>query len=54
MCGSMGTATATVRLKGPDGILRLSTGVGTGPIDAAYKAINDLVRVPNVLENYSM
>ena len=41
----MGLPTATVRMRGPDGIARTSTGMGTGPVDAAYKAIDSLVRV---------
>jgi 2-isopropylmalate synthase len=28
--------------------------LGTGPVDAVYKAINRLVRVPNVLTEYSV
>lgn len=43
--GTMGVPTATVKMVGPDGITRLSTGMGTGPVDAAYKAIDSLVRV---------
>ena len=30
VCGTMGMPTATVQLKGPDGIARISVGVGTG------------------------
>ncbi len=41
----MGLPTATVRMLGPDGIARTATGMGTGPVDAAYKAIDALVRV---------
>jgi hypothetical protein len=29
-CGTLGLNTATVKMKGPDGILRISTGTGTG------------------------
>lgn len=45
VCGTMGLPTATVRMRGPDGIARTATGMGTGPVDAAYKAIDALVRV---------
>ena len=41
----MALPTATVRMRGPDGIARTATGMGTGPVDAAYKAIDALVRV---------
>lgn len=37
VCGSMGMPTATVRMKGPDGISRIASGIGAGPVDAAYK-----------------
>ena len=33
----MGVPTATVRMKGPDGISRVASNIGTGPVDAAYK-----------------
>ena len=45
VCGTMGLPTATVQMRGPDGIARNATGLGTGPVDAAYKAIDALVRV---------
>lgn len=54
VCGSMGMPTATVRVVGPDGISRVASGIGTGPVDAAYKAIDSLVRVPNDLIDYSV
>jgi len=51
VCGTMGMPTATVRLRGPDGSQVVQSAVGTGPVDAAYKAIDnaiadDSVRVP--------
>lgn len=54
VCGSMGMPTATVRMIGPDGIIRTASGIGTGPVDAAYKAIDSLVRVPAELLDYTM
>ncbi len=48
-CGTMGMPTATVRLKGPDGNFHVSAAVGTGPVDAAYKAIDLIVNSPSVL-----
>jgi 2-isopropylmalate synthase len=54
VCGTMGLPTATVRMVGPDGIARTATGMGTGPVDAAYKAIDALVRVPVDLVDYSV
>lgn len=37
MCGNVGIPTATVVMKGPDGIARRAAAIGTGPVDAAYK-----------------
>ncbi len=42
-CGTVGLATATVRLRGPDGVVRVQAAVGTGPVDATYKAIDAIV-----------
>lgn len=48
-CGTMGMPTATVRLRGPDGQLHVHAAVGTGPVDATYKAIDAIVGVPITL-----
>ena len=53
-CGTMGMPTATVRLRGPDGSLRLQAAVGTGPVDATYKAIDEIVGVPASLLEFSV
>ncbi|MFO0744283.1 MAG: 2-isopropylmalate synthase [Myxococcota bacterium] len=42
-CGSMGMPTATVRLRGPDGVMHLQACVGTGPVDAAFRAIDAII-----------
>ncbi len=42
-CGSMGMPTATVRLVGPNGTAYERAAIGTGPVDAAFKAIDDIV-----------
>lgn len=54
VCGTMGLPTATVRLRGPDGLSRVSTAIGTGPVDAAYQAIDQLVQVPCQLTDYNV
>lgn len=41
----MGLPTATVRLRGPDGQESIGIGMGTGPVDAAYKAIDSIVKI---------
>jgi len=53
-CGSQLVPTATVRLIGPGGQVLLHTATGTGPVDAAYKAIDTLVGVPNELTEFSI
>jgi 2-isopropylmalate synthase len=44
--------TATVRLLTPDGRTLLQTSTGTGPVDAAYQAINALVGIENELTEF--
>jgi len=53
-CGTMGLPTATVRLCGPEGNLHVQAVIGTGPVDAVYKAIDEIVRVPNTLLEFSI
>lgn len=53
-CGTMGMPTATVRLKGPDGKIQTQAAIGTGPVDATYKAINTIVNTPNTLLEFSV
>jgi 2-isopropylmalate synthase len=43
-----------VRLCGPNGNLHVQAAIGTGPIDATYKAINEVIQVPNTLLEYSV
>ncbi len=53
-CGTMGMPTATVRLRGPDGVVHVHAAMGTGPVDATYKAINAIVQTPNTLLEYNV
>jgi len=53
-CGTMGMPTATVRLRGPDGVTRTAAAVGTGPVDATYKAIDAITQTPNTLLEFSV
>jgi 2-isopropylmalate synthase len=53
-CGDHDVPTATVTLKGPDGEVITDAAVGTGPVDAVYKAINRIVDVPNHLTEFSI
>jgi 2-isopropylmalate synthase len=53
-CGTMGMPTATVRLLGPDGELHVQAAVGTGPVDAAFKAVNGIVAAPVELQEFAI
>ncbi len=53
-CGTMGMPTATVRLRGPDGQVRTHAAIGTGPVDASYKAIDAIVQAPSTLLEFSV
>ncbi|MFH0914273.1 MAG: 2-isopropylmalate synthase [Chloroflexota bacterium] len=53
-CGDRGIPTAAVRLVGPDGKAIADAALGTGPVDALYKAINRIVGVPNQLTEFSV
>jgi 2-isopropylmalate synthase len=53
-CGDHATPTATVRLIAPDGAVLADAALGTGPVDAVYKAINRIIQVPNVLTEFTV
>jgi len=53
-CGTSMRPTATVTLRGPDGVVREDAAVGTGPVDSVYMAINRIVQVSNVLTEFSI
>ena len=52
--GMSGIPTATVKMRGPDGVERFVSATGTGPVDAVYKAIDQIMGVSVTLESYSM
>jgi len=51
-CGTMGMPTATVRLRDPEGAMHIHACVGTGPVDAAFKAVDAIVHCPNMLQEF--
>lgn len=53
-CGTMGMPTATVRLRGPDGVIHTVAAIGTGPVDATYKAIDLIINVPCTLLEFNI
>lgn len=53
-CGDRARPTATVTLRTPTGEELTDAAIGTGPVDAVYKAINRVVNVPNQLIEFSV
>ena len=53
-CGTIGMPTAAVRLKGPDGVIHTISAIGTGPVDATYKAIDSIVNVGCTLLEFNI
>lgn len=54
VCGTMGLPTATVKMLGPDGLEHIKSVVGTGPVDACYKAVDGIVNLPVSLLDYGV
>lgn len=53
-CGQIGMPTATIKLEGPDGNIAIEAGIGTGPVDAAYSAIDKIIKAPNTLLEFAV
>ena len=53
-CGTSETPRATLSLKLPDGSTQSAESEGTGPVDAAYAAVNQIVGIENTLLEYSV
>jgi len=53
-CGQIGMPTATIKLEGPDGKEYIEAAIGAGPIDAAYSAIDRIIKAPNTLLEFSV
>jgi 2-isopropylmalate synthase len=53
-CGDHNIPTATIRLIAPDGQSLADAALGTGPVDAVYKAINRIVGIPNRLTEFTV
>lgn len=54
ICGDCTQPTATVTVLTPAEQIRTEAAVGTGPVDAVYKAVDRLVELPNRLIEYSV
>jgi len=53
-CGTLGMPTATVRLRGPDREIYNFASMGTGPVDATYKAIDAIIKTPCKLLEFNV
>ena len=53
-CGDQAIPTATVKLRHQNRAILMDADTGNGPVDAIYRAINRIVRVPNDLIEISM
>jgi 2-isopropylmalate synthase len=53
-CGTMGMPTATVRLNDPSGEVRVQAALGSGPVDACFKAIDAIVGISPCLLEYTV
>jgi len=53
-CGDHARPTATVTLRTPDGEELTDAAIGTGPVDAVYRAVNRVVDIPNELIEFSV
>ncbi|MFC1903367.1 2-isopropylmalate synthase [Chloroflexota bacterium] len=53
-CGDRGIPTASVVLLAPDGQTQADAALGAGPVDAAFKAIDKVVKVSNTLTEFNI
>jgi 2-isopropylmalate synthase len=53
-CGTSALPMAAVRLRGPEGEAVWASSHGNGPVDAAFKAVDNVVQVPNELLEFSV
>ena len=54
VCGTLGMPTSTVRIKGPDNVSLVRAAMGSGPVDACFTAIDEIISLPNELLEYNV
>lgn len=52
--GDHAMATATLKLKDPEGNIKQDAAIGTGPVDAVYKAMNRITGIVPILTEFSV
>jgi 2-isopropylmalate synthase len=53
-CGTIDLPMASARLRGPDGELFTAAAIGTGPVDACFKAVDQVIGLPVNLIEYTV
>ena len=53
-CGTMGMPTATVKMMNQTGEEFIVAAVGTGPVDASYRAVDQIIKAPNILLEFNV
>ncbi|MBI2849276.1 MAG: 2-isopropylmalate synthase [Chloroflexi bacterium] len=53
-CGDHSIPTATVKVADPHGKIMAGATTGTGPVDAVYKAVDSVLKLPNRLIEFSV
>ncbi len=53
-CGDRGIPTASVVITDSEGQAQSDAALGSGPVDAAFKAVDKIVKVPNTLTEFSI
>ncbi len=53
-CGSPGMPTATVRMANPDDEEAIGVSIGTGPVDAVFRSIDQIIGRPTTLIEYAV
>ena len=53
-CGSPGMPTATVRMTNPENEERIGVSIGTGPVDAVFQSIDQIIGQPSTLIEYAV
>jgi len=53
-CGSPGMPTATVRMNNPENEESIGVSIGTGPVDAVFRSIDQVIGQPTTLIEYAV
>lgn len=54
VCGTMGMPTATVKMTNQHGEEIIVAAVGTGPVDASYRAVDEIIQAPSTLLEFNV